>query len=268
MTMRKIKHGRLVSGRTDACRLKLTGVSVHLNDEQILSDVSFQLNCGEIVALIGPNGAGKSTLLRTILGQLPYSGTITFSPAGAPAFRLGDPTAKSTRPLVGYVPQSPTFDRGDPVTVLDFFTAATCRRPVWLPVTKALRTKAEACLSRVHAQDLLDKPMGALSGGQLQRVLLALALEPVPHILLLDEPLSGVDAEGEQQLMDMLDELRTQYDLSIFLSTHDFATLERYADQVVLLDRQVLRTGPAADVLSSTEFYHTFHLSSGKEGER
>jgi len=266
--MRKIKHGRLVSGRTDACRLKLDHVSVNLDNTQILSDVSFQLNCGEIVALIGPNGAGKSTLLRTILGQLDYTGSITFSPAGAPAFRLGDPTAKSTRPLVGYVPQSPSFARGDPVTVLDFFTAATCRWPVWLPITKALRAKAEACLSRVHAQELLDRPMGALSGGQLQRVLLALALEPVPHILLLDEPLSGVDAEGERQLMDMLDELRSQYDLSIFLSTHDFATLERYADQVVLLDERVLRTGPAGEVLASPEFYRTFHLREEKEGEQ
>lgn len=266
--MRKIKHGRLVSGRTDACRLKLDRVSVSLDSAQILSDVSFQLNCGEIVALIGPNGAGKSTLLRTILGQLDYTGSITFSPAGAPAFRLGDPTAKSTRPLVGYVPQSPTFDRGDPVTVLDFFTAATSHRPVWLPISKSCRAKAAVCLSRVHAQDLLDKPMGALSGGQLQRVLLALALEPVPHILLLDEPLSGVDAEGERQLMDMLDELRTQYDLSIFLSTHDFATLERYADQVVLLDGQVLRTGSADEVLSSDEFLRTFHLNVGNGGER
>lgn len=265
--MRKIKHGRLVSGRTDACRLKLDNVSVTLDSTQILSNVSFQLNCGEIVALIGPNGAGKSTLLRTILGQLPYTGSITFSPAGAPAFRLGDPTAKSSRPLVGYVPQSPTFDRGDPVTVLDFFTAATSRYPVWLPIPKTLRTKAETCLSRVHGQDLLDKPMGTLSGGQLQRVLLALALEPVPHILLLDEPLSGVDAEGERQLMDMLDELRTQYDLSIFLSTHDFATLDRYADQVVLLDGQVLCTGSAADVLGSEEFQKTFHLRAGKEGD-
>ena len=98
--MRKIKHGRLVSGRTDACRLKLDNVSVTLDNTQILSNVSFQLNCGEIVALIGPNGAGKSTLLRTILGQLPYTGSITFSPAGAPAFRLGDPTAKSTVPKI------------------------------------------------------------------------------------------------------------------------------------------------------------------------
>ena len=110
--------------------------------------------------------------------------------------------------------------------------------------------------------------MGALSGGQLQRVLLALALEPVAHILILDEPLSGVDIEGEHQLLEMLDELRTQYDLSIFLSTHDFATLGQFADKVILLNKRMLRAGPPDEVLSSPEFYDTFHLRMGRGGER
>ena len=149
---------------------------------------------------------------------------------------------------------------------LDFFTAATSKWPVCLPVPKRYRDKAAACLARVHGEELLDRPMGALSGGQLQRVLLALALEPVPHILILDEPLSGVDIEGEHQLLEMLDELRTQYDLSIFLSTHDFATLEQYADKVILLNKQVLKAGAPEEVLASPEFYETFHLKMGKGG--
>ena len=127
--MRKIKHGRLAGGCSDACCLKLEGLSVHIQGEDILEDVSFHLHCGEIAALIGPNGAGKSSLFRSILGQMPYSGTITFSPAGGPAVRLSDGAnaplaARGTRPLIGYVPQSPSFDRGDPISVLDFFTAA------------------------------------------------------------------------------------------------------------------------------------------------
>ena len=109
--------------------------------------------------------------------------------------------------------------------------------------------------------------MGALSGGQLQRVLLALALEPVPHILILDEPLSGVDIEGEHQLLEMLDELRTKYDLSILLSTHDFATLGQFADKVILLNKKVLKSGPPEEILASPEFYETFHLRVGKGGE-
>lgn len=267
--MRKIKHGKLAAGCADACCLKLDGLSVNLEGDQILEDVSFHLHCGEIAALIGPNGAGKSTLFRSILGQTTYKGNITFSPAGGPAIRLADgAVVGGSRPLVGYVPQSPSFDRGDPVSVLDFFTAATAKWPVWLPVPQKYRERAAASLSRVHGEDLLDRAMGALSGGQLQRVLLALALEPVPHILILDEPLSGVDIEGEHQLLEMLDELRTQYDLSIFLSTHDFATLGSFADKVILLNRRVLKAGTPDEVLSSPEFYETFHLRMGRGGER
>ena len=270
--MRKIKHGRLASGCADACCLKLEHLSVQLEGDRILEDVSFHLHCGEIAALIGPNGAGKSSLFRSILGQMPHKGTISFSPAGGPAIRLSEVTeemqsGKGNRPLIGYVPQSPNFDRGDPVSVLDFFTAATSRWPVWLPIPQKYRERAQRCLERVHGSDLLDKPMGGLSGGQLQRVLLALALEPVPHILILDEPLSGVDIEGEHQLLEMLDELRSRYDLSILFSTHDFATLEQFADKVILLNKRVLKSGKPEEVLSSKEFYDSFHLRMGKGGE-
>ena len=101
--------------------------------------------------------------------------------------------------------------------------------------------------------------MGTLSGGELQRVLLALALEPLPNILILDEPLSGVDVEGMSSLMDMLDEIRRTYDLSILMTTHDFTILDRYADQVVLIDRTVLAQGRPKEVLGSPEFDRIFH---------
>ena len=225
------KHGTTGPGCAGTCCLKATDLGVSFGGEEVLRDVSFHLHCGEIVALIGPNGAGKSSLFRTILGQVPHTGTIEFQRAG------GD----KTRPLIGYVPQSPSFDRGDPVSVFDFFSAAISRYPVFLPSPRSLRARVGACLARVHGESLLDRRMGALSGGELQRVLLALALEPLPHILVLDEPLSGVDIDGEKQLLDMLDEIRTRYDLSILLSTHDFATLGQFADKVILLKGTVLR---------------------------
>ena len=241
----------------DACCLRVQHLSVTSGDgTPILSDIGLHMHCGQIVALIGPNGAGKSTLFKAILGQIPHTGTIQFERAG------GQPT----RPLVGYVPQSPTFDRGDPVSVFDFFSAAISRRPVFLPVGRALRTKVLDCLERVHGGALIDKRIGALSGGELQRVLLAMALEPLPHVLILDEPLSGVDIAGEHQLLDMLDEVRTHFDLSILLSTHDFATLEQFADQVLLLKHRVLKTGTPSEVLSSPEFQEVFHLRIGKGG--
>ena len=252
------KHDDLPAGAgcSRACCLRAEGLGVTAGDQVILHDVDFHLHCGEITALIGPNGAGKSTLFKTVLGQLPHTGTIDFQKAGG----------KHTRPLIGYVPQSPSFDRGDPVSVPDLFSASISDWPVFLPTPKRLRTRVETCLSRVHAESLIDKRIGALSGGELQRVLLAMALEPVPHILILDEPLSGVDIEGEKQLLDMLDEVRTQYDLSILLSTHDFATLEEYADKVILLQGTVLKAGKPTEVLSSPEFREVFHLTLGRGG--
>lgn len=250
------KHGTAGPGCTGSCCLKVADLGVNFGSEEVLHHVSFHLHCGEIVALIGPNGAGKSSLFRTILGQIPHTGVIEFQRAG------GD----KTRPLIGYVPQSPSFDRGDPVSVFDFFSAAISKWPVFLPSPKKLREQVTACLARVHGDSLIDKRMGALSGGELQRVLLALALEPLPHILILDEPLSGVDIDGERQLLDMLDEIRTRFDLSILLSTHDFATLDQYADKVILLKSQVLRVGPPNEVLSSPEFQDVFHLNLGKGG--
>jgi len=238
------------------CCLRLEDVGVTAGDAELLRGVSFHLHCGEIVALIGPNGAGKSTLFKTILGQLPHTGTIEFHRADG----------KAQRPVIGYVPQSPAFDRGDPVSVLDFFAAAMGAWPVFLPIPQALRQRVEACLGRTHAQGLMDKRIGALSGGEVQRVLLALALEPLPQILILDEPLSGVDIDGERQLMDMLDEIRRTYDLSILLSTHDFATLEQFADKVILLQNTVLEQGPPERVLSSAAFRDVFHLRIGKGG--
>lgn len=235
----------------DACCLKVSGLGVSAGDTPILRDVDLHLHCGQIAAVIGPNGAGKSTLFKAILGQIPHTGRIDFETAGG----------KRTRPLVGYVPQSPSFDPADPVSVLDLFAAAVSDWPVFLPIPKKLRARVEGCLARVHGERLIDKRVGALSGGELQRVLLAMALEPVPHVLILDEPLSGVDVEGEKQVLELLDEVRSSFDLSILLSTHDFATLDQLADKVLLLKGTVLKAGSPAEVLSSPEFSQIFHLS-------
>ncbi len=242
-------------GCQGACCLRVKDLGATLDGKTILKNIDLHIHCGQIVAVIGPNGAGKSTLFKAILGQCPHSGSIQFERSGG----------RLTRPLIGYVPQSPAFDRGDPVTVLDFFAAAISSWPVFLPIPKKLRQKVTDCLSRVHGEGLLDQRLGSLSGGELQRVLLALALEPLPHILILDEPLSGVDVEGEAQLLALLDELRRSFDLSILLSTHDFATLPDYADKVVLMRETVLKAGSPQEVLDSAEFAQVFHLRPHKE---
>ena len=139
------------------------------------------------------------------------------------------------------------------------------RRPAFLGLGKQMREQVLECLDRVHAKDLIDKRVGTLSGGELQRVLLALALEPLPNILILDAPLSGVDVEGMHSLMDMLDEIRKTYDLSILMTTHDFSMLPKYADNVVLIDHGVRIKGRPQEVLDSQEFRRAFKMEGGTQ---
>ena len=248
--MKLFSHGRSCG---DSCCLRVQNLSVTIGTDTILQDVNMHVHCGEMVALIGPNGAGKSTFLKAILGQLEYDGVIAFS----------SPGERSRKPRIGYVPQSPNFDPSDPVSVADLFACCLSRRPAFLGLAKSLREDILERLDMVHGTDLIDKRVGTLSGGELQRVLLALALDPMPNILILDEPLSGVDVEGMQSLMDMLDEIRKEYDLSILMTTHDFSMLKRYADQVVLIDRGIKIAGSPEAVLASDAFAQSFHLKGG-----
>ena len=149
-----------------SCCLRVENVSVRIGADQILTDVNLHVHCGEMVALIGPNGAGKSTFLKTILGQQEYSGIIAFS----------EPGQRSKKPRIGYVPQSPAFDPSDPVSVADLFACCMSKRPAFLGLGKNMRQTVLECLERVHGEELIDKRVGTLSGGELQRTLLALAL--------------------------------------------------------------------------------------------
>ena len=237
----------------DSCCLRVQNLSVKIGNTQILSDLNMHVHCGQLVALIGPNGAGKSTFLKAILGQQEYDGVIAFSMPGS----------RGRNMKIGYVPQSPAFDPGDPVSVADLFVCCMSRRPAFLGIGKKMRQRILDCLDRVHGTDLIDKRVGTLSGGELQRVLLALALEPIPNILILDEPLSGVDVEGQTELMDMLDEIRKTYDLSIVMTTHNFTMLPRYADQVALINHRIVRMDTPAELLNSQEFKDIFHMTGG-----
>ncbi len=236
-----------------SCCLRIQDLRVKLGSDTILENINLHVHCGEMVAVIGPNGAGKSTLIKTILGQQTYDGVISFSVPGQ----------RNRKAKIGYVPQSPGFDPGDAVSVADLFACCMSKRPAFLGHSKAMRQKITELLQRVQGENLIDKRVGTLSGGELQRVLLALALEPIPNILILDEPLSGVDVEGMEILMDMLDDIRKAYDLSILMITHDFSMLPRYADQVLLLNKQPVCIGTPEEVLNSQEFKQVFHRKGG-----
>lgn len=238
-----------------ACCLKVSNLTVRIGEDTILEDIDLHLHCGQMAALIGPNGAGKSTLIKAILGQRTYEGSIEFSSEGRDNQRL----------RIGYVPQSPAFNPSDPVTVRDLFISGISARPSFFRTRKAEEETILNCLRNVRGEGLIDKRIGTLSGGELQRVLLALALEPMPNLLILDEPLSGVDVEGMELLLDMMNEIRRKYDLSILMITHDFSMLSRYVDKVVLLDKKVLRAGTPLEVLNSEEFMQAFRLGGAAE---
>ena len=229
--------------------LKINNISVRVGDAEPVRDVSLHAHCGEITAIIGRNGAGKSTLFKAILGELPHGGEVIFTGHG------GTPT--KARPRIGYVPQSLGVDEGSPATVLDVALTFSSRYPVFLPTPKRLRRELEAHFARFSADGLLDKPIGRLSGGELQRVLLALATRPHPDMLLLDEPVSGVDRAGLEEFYALLEQLR-QDDMVILLISHDLEYVRRRADRVVLLDGEVLASGAPEAVFASAAFCRAF----------
>lgn len=229
--------------------LKINHITVHIGGKIPVRDVSLHAHCGELTAVIGRNGAGKSTLFKAILGELPHKGTVVFSGHnGIPA---------NKHPRIGYVPQSLNVDPNSSATVLDMAVTFTSRWPAFLPTPRRLRKEIDRHFARFAAQDLLDRPVGRLSGGELQRVLLALATRPQPDMLLLDEPVSGVDEGGLQLFYQLLEQLR-QEDMVILLISHDLDFVRQHADRVLLLDGQVLASGTPQDVFASSAFKKAF----------
>jgi zinc transport system ATP-binding protein len=231
------------------CCTKLEGFGVSMGKNEILKDVNIHIHCGELTALIGPNGGGKTTLLKALLGEIPHTGAIKF---------LDAKEQRSRKPVVGYVPQRLDFDQGAPVSVMDLFAASLSTRPVCFGYARKVRGRASASLARVQADHLLDRRLGDLSGGEMQRVLLALALDPCPDLLLMDEPVSGVDARGRELFYQLVFNLRRQYDLSIILVSHDLDMVSRYADRIVLLNQTVLCTGAPAEVLTNEKLQQAY----------
>ncbi len=229
--------------------LDICDIGVKVGDNTILQNVRIHAHCGELTAVIGKNGAGKSTLLKAVLGEIPHVGTVNFSGHN------GSPVPR--RPTIGYVPQRLDLDGGSPVTVYDMLAALTSHFPVFLPRRKTEATLS-AHLSRFNADGLLHRPLGRLSGGELQRVLLAAATLPCPDLLLLDEPVSGVDRNGLLEFYRLLDRLKTDEDMVIILVSHDLDYVKHHADRVVLLDKTVEAVGAPSQVFETAAFKNTF----------
>ncbi len=243
-------HKGLTPHACGACCTKIEGIGVTLNGHRVLEDISLHLHCGELTTLVGPNGAGKSTLLRTLLGELPHTGAIHF----LPVFGHG----REDAPAMGYVPQHLEFDRFSPISVQDAFSSGLSRWPVALWHARRDRNTAREALAAVHAEHLISRKLGELSGGELQRVLLALSLTPVPNLLLLDEPVSGIDLPGREMFYRTVSELRQRFDLSILMVSHDLAGVTAVSDRIVFLNRRIVCAGAPAEVIANPEVRRTF----------
>jgi zinc transport system ATP-binding protein len=215
--------------------VEIHDLSVARDGRPVLSGVSLDVTLGSLHLLVGPNGAGKSTLLAALLGLVEFGGRIRFHWRGAGR--------------IGYVPQSFAVDRTLPLTVGEFLALSRQRRPVSLGIG-GVRVRLQSLLERVGLAGLLGRPLGGLSGGELRRVLLANAIDPVPELLLLDEPASGLDEMAVRRFEEVVVDLKRAAGTSVLMVSHDLSQVRRLADRVTLLDRTVRRTGAPGRVLA------------------
>jgi zinc transport system ATP-binding protein len=208
--------------------LDVAHLTVRFGDLVAVHDVTFSVPAGASVAVIGPNGSGKTALFRALIGAIPYDGTIRWAPAAR----------------VGYVPQKLDLQRDVPVTGVDFLRARTAL----LRQTDTDRDEALALTGL--SLDVCRRPIGTLSGGQFQRLLISFALIGRPNILLLDEPTSGVDESGQDHLNALVRRLQQERNLTVLLISHDLSVVYRYATMVVCLGGKHVMVGPPSAVLT------------------
>ncbi len=235
-----------------ACGLhctKINNIGVKIGNEEILRNINIHIHCGELTVIIGRNGAGKTTLLKAILGEIEHTGNITF-------IDKKDNISKKIK--IGYVPQSINVEKHMPITVYDLFASCITHIPVFLRKDKKIYEEIKEQLKIFGAENLIDKSIGDLSGGELQRVLIAIATKPTPNLLILDEPVSGIDRNGIKEFYKIISKLKSEYDMSIILVSHDLDLARKYADKVILLDKEVIKEGTPEDVFKSLEFKKRF----------
>ncbi len=226
----------------DNILLSVSNLKVKFNQQIVLDDVSFDVKKNETLAIIGPNGAGKTVLFRAILGLLPYKGSVVWE--------------KGIK--VGYVPQRLSLEKDLPLTVNEF-----------LSLKEKDKEKKESVLSLVgfgKEKEFGKKKLGVLSGGQLQRILIAFALLGDPEVLLFDEPTAGIDLTGEETIYSLLHKLQEKQKLTIILISHELQVVYRYADTVMCLNKEKVCFGPPEEALKKenlekiygeeTSYYH------------
>jgi zinc transport system ATP-binding protein len=232
--------------------VSFSNLSVVLGGNSILRGLNADVLSQSVTALIGLNGSGKTTLLRAILKEVPYSGNITF--------HCGHDHRAPNPEHVGYVPQKLRIEANLPLTVRDLLGLALQRRPLFFGIGSRVRRQTRELLDQVGApQALLDRPVDKISGGELQRVLLGLALEPHPELLLLDEPAAGIDFQDQEKFYDLIGRINRERKTTILLVSHDVSMVSKRADHVLCLkDGRIHCQGSPQEVLSEEMLLQTF----------
>lgn len=220
---------------SEEAAIEVQNLSAAYRNERVLDSISFTVPHGKLAAIVGPNGAGKSTLLKAITGLLPN--------AEGHVFVQGEEQQRRRSPIA-YVPQRESVDWDFPVTVLDVVTMGTYGQLGWFrPVNRKVKERAMEALERVELSAFADRQIRQLSGGQQQRTFLARALAQEANLYLMDEPFAAVDAATEEAIVDVLKELRTEGKTCLIVH-HDLASVQRYFDWLILLNRRLIAAGP------------------------
>ncbi|MDH4320409.1 MAG: metal ABC transporter ATP-binding protein [Desulfobulbaceae bacterium] len=239
-------------------------LSLFLGESQALADISCCVREGEFVAILGPNGAGKSTFLKVLLGVLePSSGNVLVFEKKP---REVDPA------WIGYVPQAKTLDRNFPALATELVVTGLHR--TWRRrISAADRTAALSALEMVGASHLADRPLSALSGGELQRIYLARSLARKPRLILLDEPATGIDTVGETDFYRLLARYRNEQNATILMITHNQEVASAHADRVMVLNRRLLGFGTPQETMCDEclqsaygPAHHPLHLTDLRAG--
>ncbi len=216
--------------------LEIRNLNFQYGAEKVLTNLNLRIDSGEYLGLLGPNGSGKSTLIRLILGLMqPTSGQIIWH--------------QTNLEQVGYVPQRISQTALDsPLNVTEIITSALIRRPIW--PNRLEKQRIASLLKTLSIEDLAQRQLSQLSGGQRKRVFMARALVNQPKLLILDEPTIGVDGPSEAQFFNCLAELHRQQALTIILISHDLDSIAQAVSRVIFLNHKILADGPPAAILS------------------
>ncbi len=233
--------------------IEVRDLHVSFDGQAVLRGVSFRVPHGQLVALIGPNGSGKTTLLRCLLGlQKPTSGEIRL---------FGDTNLQRALPRIGYVPQRLALDRSFILSVREFLALRLRRTRHWFWQPHAVTdAQLRETLADLGVAELLDRPLARLSGGQLQRVLIAFSLLTRPELLLLDEPTAGVDTPGEATFYELIARVQRQHHLTVVLVSHDLSMVYRHAAHVYALNGVICCEGTPEEVLNAEALKQAYGL--------